>query len=364
MKNRLLIRTTLLLLSLLMLAASLYGCQSATPAAPAQTAPAATAAPSAAAAEPAATPEATASVKDTLPVLKVPAGDWVYIANQKGWLQEAFKEFGFEIEIVEGALGNEVQLFERGDLHFAGRMIYPVLLYKSQGAAVSVVEVSQHPAPDIVSILVAKDSPIQTFDDLKGKKIASWRAGCPYMVLYELAENRGWVQGTDWEYINIPSSENKTALLSGEVDAISCHQIGDVAALLTEGLAREVANTTEDSVYVQGGGVTVTFAPTEFANQYPEVVKAYVDLQHETNAWIKANYDEAAGIVESVTRTPVAITQFWWSRSDDTWTPELSLSKIKEETNRTIDWLIAHGDIEADKRPDTESLFAAQYFEQ
>lgn len=52
-------------------------------------------------------------------------------------------------------------------------------------------QVSSHPKPKIASIIVPRDSPIKALDDLKGKEITSWRAGYPYMVLYELVEDKG-----------------------------------------------------------------------------------------------------------------------------------------------------------------------------
>jgi len=228
---------------------------------------------------------ATSSQNNTLeklPILKIAADDWTYVAEKNGWIKEVFEDNGIKVELVQGTLGNEAQLMDRGDLHFANWMLYPYLLYRSQGANLSGVEVSVHPDPDIASVIVPADSPVKTFDDLKGKKIASWRVGCPYMVLYEIAENKGWKEGTDWKYVNIPSSENKTVLLSKEVDAISAHLLGDVAALIQSGAAREVANPAKDSVYVQGGGVTVTFTSAPFAANYPNITKKYLEVKLKT----------------------------------------------------------------------------------
>lgn len=314
------------------------------------------------AASPESAPQASAVSEKKLPVLKIAASDWAYVADKKGWLKETFAAEGTEVELVQGTLGNEAQLIARKDLHFANRMLYPLLQYKSQGADLTAVQVSVHPQPKIASIIVLADSPIKTFEDLKGKKIASWKAGCPYMVLYEKAETQGWVQGKDWTYVNVPSSENKTALLSKEVDAISAHLLGDVAALVLDGSAREVANPDQESTYIQGGGVTVTFTSTQFAKEYPTITKKYIELQDKTEAWILANKDEAAEIVEGVSRVPADISKFAWDRMGSTWKSASDLETIKAETAVMQDWLVEHGDIEADKKVDVSGLFDASYF--
>ena len=300
---------------------------------------------------------------EVLKELKVPANEWAYIAEAKGWFNETFEQYGIKVSLVQGTLGNEAQLMARKDLHFANRMIYPYLLYRIQGADLTVVQVSTHPQPEIASIMVLKDSPVQTFDDLKGKKVASWRAGCPYMVLYELAEQRNWVQGVDWTYVNIPSGEQKNALLSREIDAVSHHLLGDTAQLVISGLAREVAHPSMDSIYINGGGVSVTFTSAEFARNYPKITKAYNNLLIGTEQWMLANLDEASKLVEDITRVPAEVSKFAWTRMGSTWKASgLDLETIKKETNDLQDWLVAHGDIDADKRINTADLFDPQYF--
>jgi hypothetical protein len=61
---------------------------------------------------------------EKLPVLKLSARDWNYIAQDKGWFKP-FEDNGTKIELVEGVSGHEVQLIARGELHFQHRMLYP-----------------------------------------------------------------------------------------------------------------------------------------------------------------------------------------------------------------------------------------------
>ena len=299
---------------------------------------------------------------ENLSTLNIAASDWAYVADNKGWLKSTFEDNGIHVETVQGTLGNEAQLIARGDLHFANRMLYPYLQYRSEGADLKTVQVSHHPEPKIVSVIVPKDSTVQSFDDLEGKKIASWRAGCPYMALYEIAENKGWKEGEDWTYVNIPSSDSKTALVSGEVDALSAHPLSDIAAILIDGETREIANPAPDSVYINGGGVTVTFTSGDFSKNYPNIVKAYLSLQEQTWTWILKNIDDAASIVESVNRVPTDISKFTWDRRSATFSSNTNLEEIEAETDAMQDWLIRHEDIDSTKRVEVADLFDPQYF--
>jgi ABC-type nitrate/sulfonate/bicarbonate transport system substrate-binding protein len=300
---------------------------------------------------------------EKLAELKISAEDWAYIAEAKGWLNESFGKYGIKVTLVQGVSGNEVQLFSRGDVHFTFRMMYPYLLYRTQGADFIAVDVSKHPEPDIASVYVLTESTYQTFDDLKGKKIASWRASCPYMVLFELTERRNWVQGKDWTFISIPSGNNKNALLSKEVAAVSGHLSGDVAPLIVDGLAREIAYPSRDSLYINGGGVTVIFTTSDFAKKYPKITEEYVFVRRKTEHWMLTNLDEGAAIIEEIKRVPPQYSKFVWLRSGSTWeSSDLDLATIQKQTKELQDWLIDHGDIDADKQVDPALLFDSAIF--
>jgi ABC-type nitrate/sulfonate/bicarbonate transport system substrate-binding protein len=296
---------------------------------------------------------------EKIPVLKLSARDWNYVANDKGWFKP-FTDNGTKIELVQGVTGNEVQLFARGEVHFTNRMLYPYMLFRIQGADLVAIQASTHPVVGVTSIMVKTESPYQTLDDLRGKKIASWRASCPYMVLFELTERNGWKEGADWTYVN--TREYREALIAGEAEAICWHPSDNVAALLTTGTAREIAYPGEDSVYINGGGITVQFTTSGFAEKNPNVVRKYVEIMDSAYAWILANIDEAAAIIEKITRAPPEVTKLTWERQIGNWSSEKDLAKIIRETEAMQDWLVEHGDIAPDKKADIPALFDARYF--
>jgi len=181
------------------------------------------------------------------------------------------------------------------------------------------------------------------------------------MVLFEIAEQAGWKEGKDWEFVN--TREYVEALLAGEVEAISWHPTtGAVATLVYKGTGREIAYPTDDSLYVNGGGATVYFTTREFADKYPNITKKFLQIHADTLDWMLANPEEAAAVNEKITRSPADVTVFGWSRSEGNWHDEKDLAKIIRETEAMQDWLIEHGDVKPEEKVEISKLFAPQYY--
>lgn len=301
---------------------------------------------------------------EQLDEFKIASGDWVYYAQDRGWFEELFGDNNTAVTAIEGSTGNEVQLMERGELHLTNRMLYPYLLFKSQGADITAVALSADPNADIVSILVNGDSDIQTFDDLKGKTIGSWNAGCQYVALIEQTLDRGWVEGQDWTYVNISNDSLKTALQAKEIDAISTHPFANVNGEIANGNFREIANAKEGGVYVTTGGASVTFAYGPFAENYPNILKAALKLRELVNAYIILNEEEVCGVLEEITRTPAENNIFYIERRDETYyTTQESVDDLIRDTETYQNWLISNTDeFTEDNKVASEDFFNTEFF--
>ena len=301
---------------------------------------------------------------ESLDTLKLGSGGWVYISDKNGWFNELLGDNNTTVAIVEGTVGNEVQLMERDELHLTNRMLYPYLLYKSQGGDLTAVELSEDPAPGIVTILVSKDSDYQSLEDLKGKTIASWKAGCQYVALIEQTIDLGWVEGTDWTYANVSNNDIKTALDAGEVDAISVHPFANINNEIITGNFREIANAKEDGVYTNYGGASVTFSSTEFANSHVNILKAVLKLRQLVNAYIIQNPEETSKIIEGITRDPAANTAWYNDRSKETfYSASAPLSQLIDDTDNYQNWLIENTEeFTEEGRVDKQSFFNTNFF--
>ena len=301
---------------------------------------------------------------ESLDTLKLGSGGWVYISDKNGWFNELLGDNNTTVAIIEGTVGNEVQLMERDELHLTNRMLYPYLLYKSQGGDLTAVELSEDPAPGIVTILVSKDSDYQSLEDLKGKTIASWKAGCQYVALIEQTIDLGWVEGTDWTYANVSNNDIKTALDAGEVDAISVHPFANINNEIITGNFREIANAKENGVYTNYGGASVTFSSTEFANSHVNILKAVLKLRQLVNAYIIQNPEETSKIIEGITRDPAANTAWYNDRSKETfYSASAPLSQLIDDTDNYQNWLIENTEeFTEEGRVDKQSFFNTNFF--
>ena len=296
--------------------------------------------------------------------LKIGSGDWVYISDNKGWFKQLFGDNGTTVSVVEGTVGNEVQLMERDELHLTNRMLYPYLLYKAQGGDITGLALSADPDASIVSILVNSNSDIQSFEDLKGKNIGSWKAGCQYVALLENALDLGWTEGVDYTYSNISNNDLKTALQAGEIDAISTHPFTNVNSEIINGNFREIATAKPDGVYTNYGGATVTFAPTGFANEHVNILKAALKLREVVNAYILLNKESVCELLETITRDPAENSLFYLDRRKETYfNASDSLDKLIDDTDNYQNWLIENvEEFSEDGRVPRDAFFNSNFF--
>ncbi len=285
-----------------------------------------------------------------------------YVALGKGWYDALFNDSGISVEIQQSVDDNEPSLMERGELTFANRMLYPYLLDKKNGADIIAVWNSDNPPKEIITIVTKADAPYESFADLKGKKIASSAAGCPYSALMELADTQGWEKGVDFEHVN--TKEYINALLANEVDAICYHPDWNISAVLLSDEAKIIDTAVDGGVYVSGGGDRVVFAPTQFVKDNPNVVHGYVKLMEVVSAYLVNNKEDAAKVQESIDRTPAEGTEFWIDSAVGTYyTNPRSLDELKENARSFSEWLVEK-DENFDAPLDVENgFFAEEFFE-
>ncbi len=301
---------------------------------------------------------------ETLPDLKLASGDWVYISDNKGWFKQLLGDNGTTVSLVEGTVGNEVQLMERDELHLTNRMLYPYLLYKAQGGDLTAVALSADPNADIVSILVNSKSEIQSFEDLKGKTIGSWKAGCQYVALLENAKDLGWTEGVDYTYSNISNDNLKTALQAGEIDAISTHPFTNVNSEIINGNFREIATAKPDGVYTNYGGASVTFTSNTFAAEHENILKAVLKLRELVNAYIILNKEDVCKLLETITRDPAENNLFYLERRNETYfSASDPLEKLIDDTDNYQNWLIENiEEFSEENRIDRSAFFNEKFF--
>ena len=291
------------------------------------------------------------------------SGDYdTYTALGKGWFDAVFGDSGIKVEIQQSVDDNEPSLMERGELTFANRMLYPYLLDKQNDPDNKIIAVwnSDDPPKEIISVVVKSDSDYKSFKDLKGKKIASSAAGCPYSALMELAQHEGWEKGKDFELVN--TKEYTNALLAGEVDAIVYHPDSKISSILLSGEAKIIDSALDGGIYASGGGDRVIFAPTQFVKDNPNITHTYIQLMEVVDAYVVNNPEDAAKVREGIDRTPAESSVFWIQRATGTlYTNPDSLEDLKKNAREFSEWLTGV-DTNFKEPVDVEDGFYAEEF--
>jgi sulfonate transport system substrate-binding protein len=151
------------------------------------------------------------------------------------------------------------------------------------------------------ALLVAKDSPINSVADLKGKKVAVTKGTDPYFFLLQSLATAG-LSPSDIEIVNLQHADGKTALERGNVDAWS-------------GLDPFIAQTIQQSgsrfIYRNPSFNSYGFvdAREDFIADHPEAVQAVVDSYEEARKWAKAHPDQLAALLASQANIALSVAQ-------------------------------------------------------
>lgn len=151
------------------------------------------------------------------------------------------------------------------------------------------------------ALLVAKDSPINSVADLKGKKVAVTKGTDPYFFLLQSLGTAG-LSPSDIEIVNLQHADGKTALERGNVDAWS-------------GLDPFIAQTIQQSgsrfIYRNPSFNSYGFvdAREDFIAAHPEAVQAVVDSYEEARKWAKVHPDQLAALLASQANIALSVAQ-------------------------------------------------------
>lgn len=242
-----------------------------------------------------ATDDTTSADTDSNTVLRIAAQPFplytpIYVAHELGYIEEELKNVGAEYtwqEFTSGPLVNEAIAAGEADLGFMADL--PAIIAKSTGQPIEIISNVAYGEKGL-AVLVRPDSAIQSVADLKGKKIAYATGSYAQHLLALLLSNEGLTLD-DVESINLGAGDQPAALASGEVDALVIWE-QYISRLTNEGAARVLA----DGTGVKKGNM-ITYVLTDYANENPDVIRAYIRALNRANEVLAADPDKAAELV-------------------------------------------------------------------
>lgn len=216
------------------------------------------------------------------------------IVKTKGELEKRLAAQGIKVKWIEFPAGPQLlEGLNVGSVVFGEAGEAPPIF--AQAANPNLIYVAnQPPAPTAEALIVQKDSPIQSIQDLKGKRIALNKGSNVHYLLLKLLEAHNLKLG-DIQPVYLPPSDARAAFEKGVVDA---WVIWDpfLAAAEHQIQARVIANG-ENLV----NNHQFYLADRQYAENNPAVLQTVITTLNQTTDWVKAHPKDAAKLLEKPT---------------------------------------------------------------
>lgn len=214
----------------------------------------------------------------------------IFVAKQKGWLEEEMAKVGVAVKwtsFLSGPPMNESFAAGEQDVGFLGDTA--AIIPRSAGQDLRVVSMAAV-APKALAIVVPKDSPITSPQELKGKKVATVKGSYAHHLLSLVLKNNG-LTTEDIQFINLPIADVATALVKGDIAAGAVWE-PQITKLEDDGAARVLV----DGTGIKNGSIVIV-ASDGFAVKNPELVKIFIKVYQRGYEFIKDNPREAAELI-------------------------------------------------------------------
>src|ERR671913_1726279 len=185
-----------------------------------------------------------------------------------------------------------------------------------------------------LAVLVRPDSPVQTFADLKGKRIGTGRGSVGHQLVLAALEDAG-LGKSDVSLSFLLPAEAKAALTSGSLDAWSTWE-PYTSQLVLSGEARIVRD---------GRGITpglgFQVAHTDAIRAKRPLLEDFVRRLAKARVWGTANHDSYAETWSKLIGLPKAVPLAWFTRAN---VRPLSIdAAVVAAEQRTIDLYVRNG---------------------
>lgn len=256
------------------------------------------------------------------------------VALDKGFFEE---EFGDEYEIKLSTFTNgpaATEAFIAGEIDFALYADTPAVQALANGTDIRIIS-TLWDSEDCFKVIAGKDSGIDTLADIKGKKVGFEAGTNDHKILIKLLEAQGLTMN-DITAINLSSSENASALISGDIDAF----FGQEPNL------DNIISQTGGKIVGDNSGLTMlgayVIADNAYAQANPDITASLLKVFDKTDKWMAENVDEAAEIVAGYTGgSKDDLKKYYESREWNTiWNDELT-----DSINDTIQFSYDLGNI-------------------
>ncbi len=224
------------------------------------------------------------------------------VIRRFGWLDDAFAKDGIGVKWVLSAGSNRALEYLNGDgIDIGSSAGLAAVLARANGNPIRTPYIFSR--PEWTALVVRKDSPIRSVQDLKGRKVAATNGTDPYLFLLRALQTVG-LSKSDIEHVPLQHADGRAALEQGRVDAWAGLDPLMAASELDAGsrlIYRNVAFNTYGFLNVREA----------FLADHPDTVSRVITVYERARRWIIANAADAAKILseEAKVGLPVALLQ-------------------------------------------------------
>jgi NitT/TauT family transport system substrate-binding protein len=295
----------------------------------------------------------SAAAQTKIRVGKAQAQTFAFVPADVGVEAGIFKKHGLDVEISN--FGGDAKLLQALsadaiDIAMGGG---PTFAFIVKGAPMLAVGALAD-APGTIMLVVLKDGPVKTEDDLKGRTVSvSTTGSLTYWLGQELSRSHGW--GNDGIKIAPLGSTTAqaAALKTRQIDGVIT-ETSTVFKLEEEGSGRILVRFGER---IKDFHVHVIYASKALIDKNPEAVRAYLAGWYETVQYMRDHKDQTVDVAARVSEVSKAVA----TRNYDELMPIFNLTgrfnpKALDVLSRSF---VESGSLPT--RPDMSKLYTEQF---
>ncbi len=235
---------------------------------------------------------APAAADTKLRVGKAQAQQFAFVPVHVGVETGIFKQHGLDVEISN--FGGDAKLLQALtadaiDIALGGG---PTIAFVQKGAPMLAIAALAD-APGTIMMVVLKDGPVKTEDELKGRTVSVSTAGSlTYWLTKELSRQKGWGNdGIKVAPLGTPAAQI-AALKTGQVDGVVT-ETSSILRLEEEGVGRILVRFRDR---IKDFHVHAAFASRKIMERNPDAVRAFLAGWFESVRWMKDHRDQTIEI--------------------------------------------------------------------
>ncbi|OAL79091.1 sulfonate ABC transporter substrate-binding protein [Acinetobacter sp. SFB] len=227
------------------------------------------------------------------------------VVKEQKLLEKALPKTEIKWVFSQGS-NRSLEYLNSDSVDFSSTAGLAAVLSRANGSPIKTVYIQSQ--PEWTALVVAKNSPIKSLKDLKGKKIAATKGTDPFLFTLQALETAG-LNKKDVQLVHLQHPDGKTALERGQVDAWAGLDPLMAAAQIQSGAKLLYRNVGFNSY-------SVLSTKEQFAKQSPEAIEAVIKAYEHARKWAKANPDKLAELLARESKLPIAVTKLQLSRTN------------------------------------------------